>query len=251
MRRGAALAALLALTLCAGAYAVTAEIGNDYVGANATLTPRTLPKHGNAPLTLSSITRIGTRDHSTPPPLRTLQFLFDKNGFVDTKGLPVCRPETLEGATPAQARRRCAGSLVGKGVGKATVVLPGRSPVHVSSPLSFFNGPPEQGHPTVIIHGYETIPAPKALVVTAPIERVKHGRYGYRVRIEVPPISEGYGSATLATGTIGLTRKRGGREVGYLNAHCNGGRLQVYGTLSFTNGNFFPAVIASPCHSPH
>lgn len=249
-RRGILLAALLALAACGNAFAITAEIGKDYVSATAEMRPRVLPDHGGAPLTLSTITRIGTRDGSSPPPLQTLQFLFDKHGFLDTKGLPVCTVAKLEGTTPAQARKRCAGALVGKGVGKALVSMPGQAPVSVSSPLSFFNGPADHGRPTMIVHGYETIPAPKALIVPVTIERVKHGRYGYRAKIEIPQIAEGYGAATLAQAKIGVTRKRDGREVGYLNAYCAGGRLQVYGTVTFTNGNFFPAVLASPCHSP-
>lgn len=251
LRRAFGLAAVLAVLACGSAWGLTAEIGNDYVSATATLRPRVLPGHGGAPLTLSSITRIGTRDHSVPAPLKTLQFLFDKHGYVDAKGVPVCTMTKLEDTTPAVARKRCAGALIGKGVGKGIVTMPGQSPVAVSSPLSFFNGPPKGGLPTIIVHAYETIPAPKTLLVPIAIERIKHGRYGYRARIEVPPIAEGYGSATLATGKIDLVHKQHGREVGYLNAYCAGGRLQVYGTLAFVNGNFFPAVLASPCHTPH
>jgi len=47
-----------------------------------------------------------------------------------------------------------------------------------------------------------------------------------------------------------MTRKLGGKKVGYINAHCVGGRLQVYGTMEATNGDFFPATLTSPCHTP-
>jgi putative spermidine/putrescine transport system substrate-binding protein len=40
---------------------------------------------------------------------------------------------------------------------------------------------------------------------------------------------------------------RGGRKVGYLNASCSGGRLQVKGKLKFENGDLFPALLTSPC----
>lgn len=242
--------AVLALAACASAYAVKAEIGPDWASATARFSPKVLPKKGGAPISLSSVTKIGNKEGKAPPALTKMIFLFDKNGYIDTKGLPTCAAAKLEGATPAEARKRCAGAMVGEGTGKAIVTLPGSAPVRVSSPLSFFNGPKEGGRPTVIVHAYETIPAPKALVLTVPIERVKHGRYGYRIQIEVPPIADGYGSATVAEATISATRTRGDRKVGYMNAACNGGRLQVYGTLSFANGNFFPAVLASSCHTP-
>lgn len=250
MRKIAACAGLLALGACATAYAITAEIGPVAVSATATLKPRELPAKGNAPVFLSSITRVGTKDGSMPPTLQTLLFQLDRNGTVDTKGLPTCTTAKLEGTTPAQARRRCAGALVGRGTGKALVTMPGRAPFTITSPLSFFNGPPAGGRPTLIAHAYETVPAAKTLLVPIAIERVAKGRYGFRVEVQVPEIAGGYGAATLAEAKIGAVRKRDGKEVGYINAHCNGGRLQVQGSARFTNGDYFPVTLTSPCHFP-
>lgn len=241
---------MLAVGTCATAYAITIEFGPIFVSATATMQPRELPKHGNAPITLSSVVRVGTKDGSTPPTLKTIQFLVDKHGTLDTKGLPVCTVAKLEGTTPSQARQRCAGALVGKGTGKAVVTMPDGEPFRISSPLSFFNGPPSGGRPTLIAHAYETVPAPQALIVPIAIERIQHGRYGYRARIEMPEVAGGYGAPILAEASIGATRKRGGRKVGYLNAHCAGGRLQVEGKLTMTNGDYFPATLTSPCHFP-
>jgi len=250
MRKIAVMAALLAAGLCASAYAITAEIGPVWVSATATLKPRELPAHGNKPVFLKSVTRVGSHDGSTPPTLQTLLFQLDRNGTVDTKGLPTCTSAKLEGTTPAQARKRCAGALVGKGTGKAQVTMPGRAPFTITTPLSFFNGPPDRGRPTLIAHAYETVPAPQALLVPITIERVSKGRYGFQAEVQMPEIAGGYGAATLAEATIGAVRKRGGREVGYINAHCAGGRLQVQGSARFTNGDYFPVTLTSPCHLP-
>jgi len=130
------------------------------------------------------------------------------------------------------------------------VTLPGRAPFTIVSPLSFFNGPPAGGRPTLITHAYETVPAVKTLLVPITIERVAKGRYGFRAEVQVPEIAAGYGAATLAEAKIGAVRTRGGREVGYINAHCNGGRLQVQGSARFTNGDYFPVTLTSPCHFP-
>ncbi len=250
MRRIAVFATLLAVGLCASAYAITAEIGPIWVSATATLQPRELPAHGNAPVFLSTVTRVGTKDGSTPPTLQTLIFELDKNGTIDTKGLPTCAAAKLEGATPEQARKRCAGALVGTGTGKALVTMPGRAPFQISSPISLFNAAPDQGRPTLIAHAYEKVPAPQAILVPITIERVSKGRYGFQAEVQIPAIAGGYGAATLAEAKIGAIRKRGGREVGYINAHCVGGRLQVHGKAEFTDGDSFPVTLTSPCHLP-
>ncbi len=246
--KATAVAGLAGLLACASAYALKVEISKTVVSATASISPRALPSQGNAPVNVGSITRIKTTDGSQPPKLKEITFIFDRNGTVDTKGLPVCTAAKLAGTTPAVARKRCAGAIVGAGVGKAEIRLPGQALVEMTTPLTFFNAPPEGGNPGLIAHAYETIPVPKTLLVPFSIERVHQGRYGFRIAIQLPEIADGYGAATLAKATVGKTWKRGGKTVGYTNAHCDGGRLQVHGTLSFTDGSFFPGTLTSPCH---
>jgi hypothetical protein len=249
-RKAAALAAILAVGACATASALTGQIGPLVVSTTATVQPRELPKSGGAPITLRSVTRVNTKDGSTPPALKELQFLIDKHGRVNSKAFPVCPTAKLEGATPSQVRKRCAGALVGEGTGKALVTMPGRAPFRLTFPISFFNGSPTGGKPTLIAHAYETVPAPKTLLVPIVIERIAGGRYGFRTKVEMPEIAGGYGVPILAEATVGATRKRGGKKVGYIEAYCAGGRLQVEGSLNFANGDTFPATLTSPCHFP-
>jgi hypothetical protein len=246
--RAIAIAAFAVLLACASAYALKIEIDKTVVSATAEISPRALPTRGNAPVDVSSITRIKTKDGTQAPALRKISFIFDKNGFVETKGLPTCSMAKLAETTPPVARKRCAGAIVGEGVGKALVTLPGAPSVEISSPLTLFNAPPKGGQPSLIAHAYETLPTPKAVLVPFSIERVKKGRYGFRVEIEVPEIADGYGSPTLAKATISKTWKQGGKTIGYTNAHCSGGRLQVQGTLTLADGSFFPGTLTSPCH---
>jgi len=246
--KATAVIGLFGLLFCAGAYALQSQVNKTIVSATASITPRGLPGHGNAPVSISSVTRIKSTDGSQPPKLRQLVFIFDGNGTIDAKGLPVCAPAKLAGTTTALARKRCPGAIVGEGVGKADVRLPGQAPREVTLPLTFFNAPPEGGKPSLIAHAHETLPGPNTLLVPFSIERIDQGRYGFRVTIELPEIAGGFGAATLAEATIGKTWKRGGKTVGYVNAHCVGGRLQVHGALTFSNGDFFPGTLVSPCH---
>jgi hypothetical protein len=249
-RIAAVLAVVLVLGACATASGIEACIGPLCVSSTVDMQPRALPAKGNAPITLSSITRIRTKDSSTPPTLDAIDFLIDKHGAVNGKLFPTCPRAKLEGATPTQARQRCASSLVGKGTGKALVTMPGRAPFQITSPVSLFNAAPTGGKTTLIAHAYETVPTPQALLVPIVVERVAKGRYGFHVRVEMPEVAGGYGAPTLAEANVGATRKSKGRKVGFVEAHCSGGRLQVEGTLTFTNGDRFPTTLTSPCHTP-
>ncbi len=250
LRRVSALALGFCLLLAGGAYALTAEIGNTIVSSTATMLPRELPARGGSAITLSSITRIKTKDGSPPGVLGKLDFMIDEHGYLEAKGVPVCTLAKLEGATTSEARKRCGGALVGTGLVKAEVNLPGQPTQQVSSPVSIFNGPKSKGQPSLIAHAYETVPEKKALLVPIAIEKINKGRYGFRVQVEIPPIAGGYGAPTLAEATVGKTFTRGGKKVGYLNAYCAGGSLQIQGKLTFTNGDYFPATLTSPCHVP-
>lgn len=242
----------LALITAATASAIKFELDGTMVSATAQIEPRELPARGdgNAPVSISTVVRVTRQDGGAPPGLTEILFNLDKHGTIDTKGLPVCAPGKIAEAKPATARKRCAGAIVGKGRGEADVRLPGQAPTRIASPLTLFNGPREGGKPTIVAHAWETLPVPKAVLTSFAVERIQHGRYGYRVEVELPPIAAGYGSASLAETTVGKTWKRGGKRVGYLNAHCVGGRLQVYGRLAFANGDSLPGILASPCHEP-
>lgn len=241
-------ATALASIAAASASALKIEIDKTLVSATLSVAPRELPARGNAPVEVGSVTRIKSSDGSAPLVLSEILFMFDKHGSVDTKGLPVCTAAKLAETTPPVARKRCAGAIVGTGTGRAEVRLPGQAPTEINSPLTFFNAPPIKGRPSLLIHAYERVPAPRAVLVPVAIERISHGRYGFQVDIEVPEIAGGYGAATLAEATIGKTWKRGGRTVGYVNAHCAGGRLQVNGKIRTEDGSVFPGTLTSPCN---
>jgi hypothetical protein len=246
---GAAVALIAALACAAVAVGVTTQIGNLKVSATAEFQPRQFPTHGTLPASFGSIVRIKTVNGEQPPALKTLVFEFDKHGKLNFKGVPTCTVAKLEGTTPDEARKRCAGALLGTGIGKARVDLPGKSAFTISSPISIFNAPPVGGRPALIAHAWETVPSPQALLVPFTIEPINHGRYGYRAELELPAIAGGDGAAILAEAQFGRTYVRHGHKVGYVEAECSGGRLQVHGELIFTDGSFLQSLLTSPCHT--
>ncbi|MBS1676053.1 MAG: hypothetical protein JST08_01590 [Actinobacteria bacterium] len=243
----AVVAAVLILAAVAGA--VTTQIGNLKVSATAEFQPRAFPRHGTLPAHFGSIVRINSVNGEQPPALRSLTFEFDKHGRLNFKGVPTCTVAKLEGTTPDEARKRCAGALLGTGIGRARVAMMGKPPFTISSPISIFNAPPQGGRPALIAHAYETVPAPQALIVPFTVEKVDHGRYGYRTEIQLPEIAGGAGAAILAETQFGRTYTRHGRKVGYAEAECVGGRLQVFGKLTFADGSHLQSLLTSPCHT--
>jgi hypothetical protein len=246
---GAVIALIAVLACAAAAIGVTTQIGNLKVSATAEFQPRQFPAHGTLPASFASIVRIKTVNGEQPPALKTLIFEFDKHGKLNFKDVPTCTVAKLEGTTPDEARKRCAGALLGTGIGKARVDLPGTASFTISSPISIFNAPPEGGRPALIAHAYETVPSPQALLVPFTIERIHNARYGYRAELELPPIAAGAGAAILAEASFGRTYTRHGHKVGYVEAECSGGRLQLFGKLIFADGSFMPSLLTSPCHN--
>lgn len=254
MRRGllkgaAVVAILTALAVGGTAQALHLQVGKLLVDASATVEPSALPAEANAPVEVTSKVRVSTNDGSAPAGLRKLVLQFDKHGSINPSDFPKCTEKKLTGKTSDAARAACPKAIVGEGIARATVSFPNQAPFQISSPLIFFNAPPTAGKPTLIAHAYEKVPTPEALLTPIVVERVSKGRYGYQVSVEMPEIAAGFGAATLSKATIGATRKLGGKTVGFVNAHCDGGRLQVFGLVYFGGGEGFTnGTLVQPCH---
>jgi hypothetical protein len=253
MRRGlpigVAIALLAALAVGGSASALHLQVGKLLVNANAKVEPSGLPAKRSAPVEVTSTVRVSTTDGSAPAGLRKLVLQFDKHGSIDPSAFPRCTAAKLREKTSDAARAACPKAIVGEGIARAVVAFPNQAPFTISSPLIFFNAPPTGGKPTLIAHAYEQVPEPKALLVPLVVERIQKGRYGYQVSAEMPEIAAGFGAATLSKATIGATTKRGGKTVGFVNAHCEGGRLQVFGIVYFGGGEGFTnGTLVQPCH---
>ena len=154
------------LLLAMSADAALVRVGRIVVRADGGFAPTTLPRNTYVPIRFHGWADISSTDSAPPPELRSVVLDFDRAGKLQTRGLPVCRPDRIETAPPNVARRRCATALVGKGTVAALVTLPG-APVTVRSPLSIFNGPRVGGRPTVLGHAQSTIPKRETYVVVA------------------------------------------------------------------------------------
>jgi hypothetical protein len=242
-----ALTVVLAATIVPAAPALQLRAGDILIEANGDFSPRKLPRHENAPITLRGSGRITTVSGGLPPRLETIAFEFDRHGSVVTTGLPACSLGRLIATTTRTARRLCPGAIVGSGFGKAQVKLPEQGPFPVSSPITLFNGPSRGGDPTVLAHAHLVQPVPTTFVVSITIERIDKGIYGYRTEATIPKIADGAGIPVSGSLRIGRRWTHRGRRLSYVNARCETGRLQARGEFGFEDGTELSGVFLRPC----
>jgi hypothetical protein len=250
LSKAVALCCGLALLLAASADGGGALVKvNDVVlRADGGFQPRSLPRRQFAPIDFQGHFDIAAKGGGKPVALEAVVIDFDRDGRLNPGGLPFCPPERIANAGSAEARRVCAGAMVGSGHIRASIALP-NGPVPVSSPLTIFNGPPQGGNPTVVLHAQITVPATQTLAIVVPIER-RRGEFRYRVTLDLPPIAGGLGAVTHVDVDVGRRFSVGGQRRSYVSAHCSDGILRTHGRFSFADGTVIDGSVEKACQ-PH
>jgi hypothetical protein len=245
----AVLALATAALIAASASAVSVDLraGDLIIHAEGGFTPTTLPRHTDAPITAHGGGEISTVSGDFPPVIDSINLEYDRHGHLETAGLAVCKRSKLIASTVAAARRRCPGSIVGKGHGRGVVVFPEQAPIPADSPITIFNGPRIHGDPSVLAHFYTTVPVATAFVIPIEIERISKGVYGYRTKAKIPPIAGGHGIPLAGHLKIGRKWTYKGQRHSYINARCETGRLQARGEFSFDDKTFLTGTFVLPC----
>jgi hypothetical protein len=237
MRKRIAIGGSLFCLLLAGSVAGAAEVrvGTLVLRADGGFQPNVLPKRKRVPIRFQGHAHIRTTDRSAPPALRHVKLEFDRDGRLNTAGLPVCPPGRVEATTSKQARQRCGGAIVGQGQ-VAAVLSFATARIKVRSPLLLFNGPRVGGNQTVVAHAQTSVPIFQSYVVVAPIER-RRGIFGYRASFDVPPIAGGIGALTDVKARIGREYRHRGTRRSFVTARCSDGILQTQGYFRFADAN--------------
>jgi hypothetical protein len=209
--KAAALCCSLALLFAASAAGEGAlVIVNDIVlRADGGFRPRELPRQRFAPIDFQGRFDISAKGGGKPVALEEVAVDFDRDGRLGVVGLPVCPPERVAVAGPAEARRACPGAIVGTGHLEAQIGLP-EGTVVARSALTLFNGPRQEGDPSVVLHARTTVPVPQTFAIVIPIQR-RPGEFRYRARLALPPIAGGLGAVTHVDVEVGRRFSAGGR----------------------------------------
>jgi hypothetical protein len=238
-----AIAALVAVSVAgiasAGNKPVTVEAGNLRFTFNGGFSPSKLPKKKLANIMLQASGKIETKDGTHPPALKEVIVETDKNGTIDTKGVPVCKSGQLQSRDTKGAEKACGKAIVGTGTTEVEIAFPEQNPIPVKSKLLVFNGGTSGGKTTLFIHAYITVPTPAAIVTTVKISKIHKGRYGTLSVASIPKIAGGSGSVKSFSLTIGKQH--------ILFAKCPDGKLQAHATAKFVDGTSASATIIRTC----
>jgi hypothetical protein len=226
---------------------VVVSLGNLVLKFDSSVTPKALPKHEFAPISFHLSANISTKDGKHPPAAKTFTGDLDKNGLLNTKGLPVCKSGALEARPTAQAEAACKDSLIGKGTASAEVEFAEQAPFTATGPLRVFNGGTKGNKTLVLVHVYANVPAPTAFITKVFVTKENKGKFGYHLDSQIPVVAGGAGSLTNFSITNKKTFTYKGKKQSYFNAKCPTGSLAGEGEVSFTNGDRLKGSVVVPC----
>jgi hypothetical protein len=210
-----------AAMLCLGT-AIAATItqkGNLRVSVNGKISPRTLPRTGAAPISVSVGGQVSTTDKTLPPQLRVLRIEINRHGRLDYRGLPLCALDQIQPATDSRALSACRSSLIGQGTFDAYILLKGQEPYPSSGRLLVFNGR-QHGKQVLLGHIYISKPFASSFVIPFQIATRRKGSFG---TVLTADLAKALGSRRYLTGiemTLGRRYSYRGARHSYLSSGC-------------------------------
>jgi hypothetical protein len=216
-----ALALGLSLLLVAAALASAEVVQHDNVRVKVSgeITPKKLPRTGTAPIGVQIGGHVESADGSPTPRLRTMVVELNREGVIDSKGLPLCPYGAIEPASSARAMAACRSALVGKGSFEAEISLSGQESYVAKGKLLAFNGR-RGGKPVLFAHIYSPHPFATSFVIVFEIKRAAGGRFGSALVARLPKTLSSWGKLTGIE--LGLDRRYSshGKRRSYLSAGC-------------------------------
>lgn len=219
--------ALLALTaglLVATTSAVQAELeasGNLFIRFDGGIEPEALPRDERAPVAVWISGLVRTLSGEQPPSLRKITIGLNRDGVLETDGLPICRKGQIDLASSDEALKTCRDALVGTGTYRARTTFPEQSQSPSHGKLLAFNSV-IGGKEVILGHVHGDEPAPSTGIVVFDIKRQK-GAFG-----------------TILTGTMPETLTRWG----YLK------RISLRLHREYTVGGERRSYLSAPCRAP-
>lgn len=181
--------------------------------------PYKLPRDKPAPIAVFVAGHLAAVGGGIPPQLERLRIQVNRNGLLQSRGLPVCRPRQVQPATTERALATCGPALIGSGQFWAHIILPGQEPYPTRGRLLIFNGR-QRGRPALMAHIYTSNPFHSSFLVNFAIRRVSDGPYGTELTASLPETLGSWGYLDRIKLTLKRKYRAAGRQLSYFNASC-------------------------------
>lgn len=242
----AATAALTASVALAGP-TVSGPDGNTQ-SIETVIAPSKLPKKTFAPASLKVVAKTSslTAANGVPSPSTSAVIDFDKGTKIAAKGLPTCNPALLQNVSTEVAEEKCGAAKIGTGVAHA--YLPTSTRVYeVEQKVTAFNGTPQGGKPTVLLHSYGTTPIQTTLVLVGTVSNYNKEGFGPRLNVVIPLIAGGTGAIKDFTVTINKKYKYKGQPASFINAECDNKKFKTRSVFTYKDGQTLEALHSQSC----
>jgi len=193
-------------------------VGGIKVDVTGKLRPAVLPRHGAKPIRVSFGGKISSTQPDTLPKLTKMTIAINRNGRLDTHGLPRCRLGQIRPSSDRQALDACGPALVGEGSFSADVRIAEQSPFPSHGKVLAFNGR-LNGHPAIFAHIYGIDPYPTSYVLPFRISR-SAGTFGTVLEASFPQVTGEWGYVTGLRMNLHRRFFYRGKARGYLSAGC-------------------------------
>jgi hypothetical protein len=226
--------------------------GNLFVTFNGGILPVALPRATTAPITVKLSGKVRTLSDEHPPALRQIVIKLNRNGHLDTRGLPVCQRRQVAVLTTREALTQCGDALVGTGVYIARISYPEQASFATHGRILAFNSI-LGGKPAILSHVYGRNPVPITRTFEFQIQGLT-GTYGTELRANLPLSLNRFGYLKRISLNLHRTYTIHGRPHSYLSAGCPAAPgLQeasfnfAFASMSFADGRTLQATMTRTC----
>lgn len=252
LKIGAPLAALL---LTCGAIATAATIQQDglRITVLSQIQPYKLPRAKPAPIAVFVAGHLDNAAGGIPPQLQKLTIDVNKNGLLQSVGLPSCQIPQVQPASTERALSNCREALIGSGQFWANIVLPDQGAYRTQGRLLIFNG--RKGKkPVLLAHIYTSQPFNTSFVIPFSIRHISKGPYGTRLQASLPQALGTWGYLDRIKLTLRRKYTYKGRQLSYFNAACRAPKESkrvsfplAYANFSFAGRPSMGATVEKTC----
>jgi hypothetical protein len=211
--------AVIAALGAATAFAELTQKGNIFVRFDGGISPTALPRTEPAPISVRIEGTIRAPPGEDPPALRTIRIALNREGRLNTHGLPICRRDRIAAADPSQALAICDPALVGSGGIVARTSFEDQEARYLlRGSLLFFNGR-VNGRPAILGHLYQSRPVPVTSIIDFEIRRTG-GTFGTVISARLPLSVNRNGYLRSIFLQLQRTYTYRGKRLSYLSASC-------------------------------